>query len=73
MSDIICGEVALAYQNGREAGYDDGFEDGVELFAKYLKENSFECDCNVVIFDAIDTDDLDDMVKEFLKKDNIDR
>ena len=57
----------LAYQAGRESGYNDGYYDGVVDFAKYLKSSSFECDCNVIIFDAIDTDYLDDYVKDFLE------
>lgn len=59
----------LAYENGRDAGYDDGYNDGVIRFAEYLKEHSFLCDSNDSFsFQAINVeDDLDDMVKDFLE------
>lgn len=65
---MICGEVALAYQKGRDSGYDDGYEDGAIMFAKYLKQNSCAYDLNNYhSFNAIDVDDLDDFVKDFLE------
>ena len=66
---MIDSNEALAYQNGREAGYDDGYEDGAVMFAKYLKHRSCSYDLdNYHSFDAIDIDDLDDLVEEFLRK-----
>lgn len=64
---MIDSNETLAYENGRDAGYYAGYCDGVVEFAKYLKSNSFECDCNVIIFNAIDMDDLDNLVKDFLE------
>ncbi len=49
--------------------YKAGFKNGVIKFANYLKENSFLCDPdNGFSFDAIDVEDLDDLVEEFLNK-----
>ncbi len=43
--------------------------DAVRKFAEYLKEHSFTCDPgNGFSFDAIDVDELDDYVKEFLEE-----
>lgn len=64
----------LAYENGRDMGYFEGwghgYEDGVMEFAEYLKEHSFLCDSNDWhSFQVINVeDDLDDFVKEFLKR-----
>lgn len=47
--------------------YESGFNDGVIKFAKFLKENSCFYDLdNYHSFCAIDMDDLDDLVDEFL-------
>jgi hypothetical protein len=44
------------------------YEDGVVAFAKYLKEHAFMCDPdNRFSFYAIDVDDLDDFIEDFLK------
>lgn len=49
--------------------YESGFINGVIKFANYLKEHSCLYDLdNYHSFDAIDTDDLDDLVEEFLDK-----
>ena len=49
--------------------YKAGFKNGVIKFANFLKENSFLCDSNDWhSFDAIDIEDLDDLVEEFLNK-----
>jgi hypothetical protein len=49
--------------------YDKGFTEGVLAFETYLKEHSFTCDPgNGFSFDAIDVDELDDYVKEFLEE-----
>ena len=57
----------IMYENGRDAGYSEGFEDGVTAFSKYLKKNSCFYDLdNYHSFSAIDIDNLDDLVKEFL-------
>lgn len=46
-----------------------GFINGVIKFANYLKEHSCTYDLdNYHSFDAVDMDDLDDLVKEFLSK-----
>lgn len=46
---------------------DEARTDGTRKFAEYLKEHSFMCDPgNGFSFDAIDVDELDDYVKEFL-------
>lgn len=43
------------------------YENAVKEFAKYLKDKSFCCDPNNWIsFQAIDIDDLDELVKDFL-------
>lgn len=65
---MIDSNETLAYEDGRDAGYAEGYEDGVIAFAKYLKNNSFLCDSNDWFsFNAINVDDdLDDMVVEFL-------
>lgn len=53
-----------AYKNG----YSNGYEDGVVEFANYLKNHSFLCDPdNGFSFNAIDEDDLDDFVEDFLR------
>ena len=65
---MIDSNETLAYQAGRESGYDYGYCDGVVEFAEYLKMQSFLCDSNDWhSFNAIDVDDLDDLVKDFLK------
>ena len=66
---MIDSNETLAYENGRDAGYSEGYEDGVVAFAKYLKEKSFLCDSNEWhSFWAINVeDDLDDLVKDFLR------
>lgn len=49
--------------------YESGFINGVIKFANYLKENSCSYDLdNYHSFDAVDMDDLDDLVEEFLRK-----
>lgn len=49
--------------------YEPGFRDGVIKFAKYLKDHSCFYDIdNYHSFSAIDVDDLDDLVVEFLDK-----
>lgn len=49
--------------------YESGFIHGVIKFANYLKEHSCSYDLdNYHSFDAIDIDDLDDLVEEFLDK-----
>ena len=51
-----------------EQAYKNGRENGIKEFANYLKEHSFWVDNdNYFSFRAIDIDDLDDFVKEFLK------
>lgn len=65
---MIDSNETLAYQNGRESGYSYGYYDGVLEFAEYLKVNAFLCDTHDSWgFQAIDVDDLDDMVKDFLR------
>lgn len=52
--------------------YNIGYEDGVYRFAKYLKEQAFLCDSDTRFsFEAIDADDLDDLVYDFLKDENL--
>lgn len=66
---MIDSNETLAYQYGRDAGYDDGYEDGAVMFAKYLKQHSCSYDLdNYHSFDAIDIDDLDNLIEEFLKQ-----
>lgn len=66
---MIDSNETLAYQNGRESGYDYGYCDGAIEFAEYLKMQSFLCDSNDWhSFNAIDVDDLDDYVKDFLSQ-----
>ena len=49
--------------------YESGFKTGVVKFANYLKEHSCLYDLdNYHSFRAIDTEDLDDLVDEFLDK-----
>ena len=56
----------IIYENGRDAGYSEGFEAGIMAFVEYLKEHSCSYDLdNYHSFDAIDIDNLDDLVKEF--------
>jgi hypothetical protein len=44
------------------------YEEWVIAFAKYLKEHAFMCDPdNRFSFYAIDVDDLDDLVEDFLR------
>ena len=65
---MIDSNETLAYQNGRDAGYDDGYEDGAIMFAEYLKENSFLYDPNDSFsFQAIDVDDIKDLLTDFLE------
>lgn len=43
------------------------YENAVKEFANYLKDKSFCCDPdNWISFQAIDIDDLDELVKDFL-------
>ena len=49
--------------------YESGFKNGVIKFANYLKMHSCAYDLdNYHSFDAIDIEDLDDLVEEFLDK-----
>lgn len=49
--------------------YESGFQNGVMKFANYLKKNSCSYDLdNYHSFDAIDIENLDDLVDEFLSK-----
>lgn len=49
--------------------YESGFKNGVIKFAEYLKKHSCEYDLdNYHYFEAIDVEDLDDLVEEFLDK-----
>lgn len=49
--------------------YKAGFKNGVMKFAEYLKNHACSYDLdNYHGFDAIDIEDLDDLVDEFLSK-----
>ena len=49
--------------------YKSGFKNGVFDFAHYLKEHSCSYDLdNYHSFNAIDIEDLDDLVEDFLSK-----
>lgn len=49
--------------------YESGFINGVIKFAAYLKKHSCAYDIdNYHSFDAVDIEDLDDLVEEFLDK-----
>lgn len=49
--------------------YESGFINGVIKFANYLKKHSCSYDLdNYHSFEAVDVDDLDDLVEEFLDK-----
>ncbi len=64
---MIDSNETIMYENGRDAGYSEGFEDGVIAFTKYLKKHSYLYDLNnYYSFRAIDIDDLDDLVEDFL-------
>lgn len=64
---MIDSNETIMYENGRDAGYSYGFEEGVIEFVKYLKEHSCSYDLdNYHSFDAIDIEYLDDLVEEFL-------
>ena len=64
---MIDSNETIMYENGRDAGYSDGFEEGVIAFLKYLKENSCFYDLdNYHSFRAIDIEYLDDLADEFL-------
>lgn len=66
---MIDSNETLMYQAGRDAGYDDGYYDGVAAFANYLKVHACSYDLdNYHSFDAIDVEDLDELVEEFLDK-----
>ena len=52
-----------------EQAYKNGYENGIKEFINYLKDNSCFYDIdNYHSFRAIDIDDLNDLVKEFLDK-----
>lgn len=49
--------------------YESGFKNGVIKFANYLKMRACSYDLDKYhSFDAIDVEDLDDLVEEFLDK-----
>mgnify|MGYP003419257891 CR=1 len=51
-----------------EQAYKNGYDNGIKEFVNYLKEHSCFYDLdNYHSFRAIDIDDLDDLVKEFLR------
>ena len=51
-----------------EQAYKNGYENGIKEFINYLKDNSCFYDIdNYHSFRAIDIDDLNDLVKEFLR------
>lgn len=55
-----------------EQAYRNGYENGIVDIVNYLKENSCFYDIdNYHSFRAIDIDDLDDLIEEFLKGKNI--
>lgn len=67
--NMIDSNETLAYENGRDAGYDDGYEDGAAMLIEYLKKHSCSYDLdNYHSFEAIDIDDLDDLLEEFLNE-----
>ena len=48
--------------------YKSGFHTGVIKFSEYLKQNSCSYDLdNYHSFNAIDIEDLDDLIREFFK------
>lgn len=50
-----------------ELAYKNGYEAGTRKFAEYLKTHSFLCDPEMrSSFYAIDVDDLDDFIEDFL-------
>jgi hypothetical protein len=56
-------------QSQREEAYEKLESDTMRKFADYLEKQSFTCDPdNGFSFDAIDVDELDDYVKEFLEE-----
>lgn len=64
---MIDSNETLAYESGRDAGYSEGFEECIIAFVEYLKKHSCFYDLdNYHSFSAIDVDDLDDLVEEFL-------
>ena len=51
-----------------ELAYKNGYKDGILQFVNYLKNHSFLCDPeHRFSFDAIDVDNLDDFVEDFLR------
>lgn len=51
-----------------ELAYKNGYEAGARKFVEYLKVHSFMCDPDHRFsFYAIDVDDLDDFIEDFLK------
>ena len=51
-----------------EIAYNNGYKWGIIKFANYLIDHSFLCDPdNGHSFRAIDIDDLDELVEDFLK------
>lgn len=55
-----------------ELAYKNGYAAGARKFAEYLKAHSFMCDPDHRFsFSAIDVDDLDDHIKNFLSKSNV--
>lgn len=49
--------------------YESGFRNGVIKFAEYIKKHSCSYDLdNYHYFEAVDIEDLDDLVEEFLDK-----
>ena len=51
-----------------ELAYKNGYTEGAQKFVEYLKQHSFMCDPDHRFsFYAIDVDDLDDFIEDFLR------
>lgn len=63
---MIDSNETIMYENGKDAGYSEGFEEGIMAFVEYLKKHSCFYDLdNYHSFSAIDIDNLDDLVENF--------
>lgn len=63
---MIDSNETIMYENGKDIGYSEGFEEGIMAFVEYLKKHSCFYDLdNYHSFSAIDIDNLDDLVKNF--------
>lgn len=67
MAQTACGGINMDNYTATEQAYKNGYRDAIIKFAEYLKKHSCFYDLdNYHSFEAVDVDNLDELVEEFL-------